>query len=62
MTDSDEQLFGRVRRGDLSAFDELYARYERPLFGLLLASLRNRADAEDAFHEAFLNALKSPDA
>jgi RNA polymerase sigma factor (sigma-70 family) len=57
--DSDERLFARVRSGDLSAFDALYARYERPLFGFLVASLKNRADAEDAFHEAFLNALKS---
>jgi RNA polymerase sigma-70 factor (ECF subfamily) len=59
--DSDERLFARVRSGDLSAFDELYARYERPLYGFLVASLKNRADAEDAFHEAFLNALKSPE-
>jgi RNA polymerase sigma-70 factor (ECF subfamily) len=57
--DSDERLFERVRRGDLSAFDVLYARYEGPLFGFLLASLQNRADAEDAFHESFLNALRS---
>jgi RNA polymerase sigma-70 factor, ECF subfamily len=56
--DSDEQLFARVRSGDLIAFDALYARYERPLYGFLFASLKNRADAEDAFHEAFLNALK----
>jgi RNA polymerase sigma-70 factor (ECF subfamily) len=57
--DSDERLYERVRRGDLSAFDELYARYESPLFGFLRATLGNRADAEDALHEAFLNTLKS---
>jgi RNA polymerase sigma-70 factor (ECF subfamily) len=57
--DSDERLFARVRSGDLSAFDELYARYERALYGFLMASLKNRADAEDVFHDAFLNALKS---
>jgi len=57
--DSDERLFARVRSGDLSAFDELYARYERPLYGFLVASLKNRADAEDVFHDAFLSALKS---
>ncbi len=58
---SDEELFGRVRGGDLAAFDELYARYERSLFGYLLTGLKNRADTEDVFHEAFLNALKHPD-
>jgi RNA polymerase sigma-70 factor (ECF subfamily) len=57
--DSDERLYARVRGGDLAAFDELYARYESPLFGFLSAMLGNRADAEDALHEAFLNALKS---
>ncbi len=57
--DSDERLYERVRQGDLSAFDELYARYESPLFGFLRATLRNRADAEDALHEAFLGTLKS---
>jgi RNA polymerase sigma-70 factor (ECF subfamily) len=59
--ESDEQLFARVRGGDLGSFDLLYARYERSLFGFLFAMLGNRADAEDAFHETFLGTLKSPD-
>jgi RNA polymerase sigma-70 factor (ECF subfamily) len=57
--ESDEQLYARTKRGDMRAFDELYTRYESRLFGFILSQLRNRADAEDAFHEAFLNALKS---
>jgi RNA polymerase sigma factor (sigma-70 family) len=57
--DSDEALYARVKDGDLSAFDTLYERYETRLFGFLLSLLRNRADAEDVFHEAFLRALKS---
>ncbi len=60
MTDSDEALYHRVKQGDMRAFDELYARYETRLFGFLHAQLRSRADAEDVFHETFLNALKSP--
>jgi RNA polymerase sigma-70 factor (ECF subfamily) len=56
---SDEALYVRVRQGDMRAFDELYARYEPRLFGFLLSQLRSREDAEDAFHEAFLRALKS---
>jgi RNA polymerase sigma-70 factor (ECF subfamily) len=57
--DSDEALYARVKQGDLRAFDELYARYEGPLFGFLVSQLRSRADAEDVFHEAFLGTLKS---
>src|SRR5438067_2118929 len=43
----------------MGAFDALYARYETRLFGFLLSQLKSRADAEDAFHEAFMRALKS---
>ena len=57
--DSDEELFRRTREGDMAAFDGLYARYEGPLFGFLLAVLRSREDAEEMFHEAFLAVLKS---
>src|SRR5689334_5155452 len=61
MLDSDEALYLRVRQGDMVAFDALYARYETRLYGFLHNQLRNRADAEDVFHEAFLTALKSRD-
>lgn len=59
--DSDETLYQRVREGDMAAFDELYQRYEVQLFGFLARTLRSREDAEDVFHDAFLNALKSRD-
>ncbi len=57
--DSDEALYRRTRGGDMPAFDTLYARYEKRLFGFMLRMLRNRQDSEDLFHEAFLNVLKS---
>jgi RNA polymerase sigma-70 factor, ECF subfamily len=57
---TDEQLHGRIRDGDLGAFDQLYARYESSLFGFLVSSLRNRTEAEDALHDVFLRALKTP--
>jgi len=56
--DSDAELYERVRRGDMAAFDALYQRHEAPLFGFLLHLLRNRADAEEVFHEAFIAALE----
>lgn len=57
--DSDEELYARVREGDMRSFDVLYARYETRLFGFLLSQLRNRADAEDVLNDAFFRALKS---
>ncbi|MEO6418051.1 MAG: sigma-70 family RNA polymerase sigma factor [Polyangiaceae bacterium] len=59
--ESDEALFARVKLGDIVAFDRLYERYEKRLFGFLLSQLRNRADAEDVLNEAFMSALQSGD-
>ncbi len=56
---SDEVLYHRVRRGDLSAFDTLYSRYERWLFGFICKLVHNHHDAEDLFHEAFVSVLGS---
>ena len=57
--DSDEALYARVKRGDMPAFDELYARHSTRLFGFLRAQLPTRADAEDVLHEAILATLES---
>src|SRR5688572_16178339 len=59
--ESDEALYRRVREGDMGAFDLLYQRYETLLFGYLVRTLRSRADAEDVFHDTFLNTLRSPE-
>jgi RNA polymerase sigma-70 factor, ECF subfamily len=56
---SDEALYGKMAAGDLPAFDELYLRYERRLYGFILRYLPDRAEAEDVFHEAFLGVLRS---
>src|SRR5262249_47898031 len=45
--------------GDLSAFDRLYERYEGPLFGFIRSYLDDKAEAEDVFHEAFMQVLKN---
>lgn len=56
---SDEALLEAWRRGAMSAFDALYARHERPLFGFVVRMLGgDRAEAEDVLHEAFLAVLK----
>jgi RNA polymerase sigma-70 factor (ECF subfamily) len=55
---SDEALYERLIEGDLGAFDELYRRYERPLFGFILRMLPDRQEAEEVFHESFLALLR----
>ena len=57
---ADETLYAQAKGGDMRAFDALYARYEASLFGFLVSHVRDRADAEDLFHETFVNALKAP--
>jgi RNA polymerase sigma-70 factor (ECF subfamily) len=55
---SDEALYARWIAGDLSAFDQLYARFERPLYGFVRAYVRDATEAEDVLHEAFLAVLR----
>jgi RNA polymerase sigma-70 factor (ECF subfamily) len=55
--ESDEALYARWIGGDLRAFDALYARHERPLFGFVRAFVRDQAEAEDVLHEAFMSVL-----
>jgi len=50
---SDAELLARVGEGDREAFETLYRRYVRPLFGLALRRLGDRGQAEDAVQEAF---------
>lgn len=55
---SDEALYERLMAGEMAAFDQLYERYERPLFGFVLKHVRDRAEAEDLLHEAFMGVLR----
>lgn len=57
-TPSDEALIEALRAGDLAAFDGLYARYERRLFGYIVRLVGDRALAEDLFHDVFLGVLE----
>ena len=56
---SDEALFERIARGDMTAFDRLYERFERPLFGFIRAQLGgDAAEAEDVLHETFIAVIR----
>lgn len=50
---TDGILLERIADGDNAAFDTLYRRFARPLFGLALRMLRDRSRAEDAVQETF---------
>ena len=56
---SDADLLRQIARGDRHAFDELYARYARPVFGLALRRLGDRGRAEDAVQETFTSVWRS---
>jgi len=50
---TDGDLLQRIADGDSAAFETLYHRFARPLFGLALRMLRDRSRAEDAVQETF---------
>jgi RNA polymerase sigma-70 factor, ECF subfamily len=50
---TDGELILRTGNGDRGAFETLYRRYSRPVFGLALRRLGDRGRAEDAVQETF---------
>jgi RNA polymerase sigma-70 factor (ECF subfamily) len=50
---TDGELISRSADGDRGAFEVLYKRYSRPVFGLALRRLGDRGRAEDAVQETF---------
>ena len=50
---ADGDLIRRVARRDAAAFEVLYRRFARPVFGLALRRLGDRMAAEDAVQETF---------
>ena len=49
----------RVQRGDVNAFEDLVAAYEKNVFNLALRMTGNAQDAEDMAQEAFIKAYNS---
>lgn len=56
---SDSELLLRVGHGDGGAFEALYRRYARPVFGLALRRLGDRTRAEEAVQETFTSVWRS---
>ncbi|MGH7294784.1 MAG: RNA polymerase sigma factor [Polyangiaceae bacterium] len=51
---TDVELLGRIASGELEAVAELYDRHASMLLGLALRIVRDRAEAEDVIHDAFV--------
>ena len=56
---SDGELIQRAAGGDRGAFEDLYRRYARPVFGFALRRLGDRGRAEDAVQETFASVWRS---
>ena len=56
---SDAELLHRIGQGDRGAFEDLYRRYARTVFGLALRRLGDRGRAEDAVQETFASVWRS---
>ena len=56
---TDSELIQAAATGDQSAFEDLYRRYARPVFGLALRRLGDRGRAEDAVQETFASIWRS---
>ena len=56
---SDGVLIGRIGDGDRDAFERLYRRYARAVFGLALRRLGDRDRAEEAVQETFASVWRS---
>jgi len=56
---SDAELIQQTATGDRGAFEDLYRRYARPVFGMALRRLGDRGRAEDAVQETFASIWRS---
>ena len=57
MTEADNELVQRAKKGDLQAFETLATRHERQVYGLAMRMLRQEQDAEDITQQTFLSAI-----
>ena len=58
MTRTDEELVASATAGDLESFNQLVARWERPIYALAYRTLGRDEDARDVVQEAFLRAYR----
>ena len=61
-TRTDEELVALATAGDLDCFNQLVARWERPIYALAFRTLGREEEARDVVQEAFLRAWRFRDA
>jgi RNA polymerase sigma-70 factor (ECF subfamily) len=57
--DTDKELVKRVQRGDLAAFDMLFARYQTKILNLIGRYVRDSEEVQDVAQEAFIKAYRA---
>lgn len=58
---NDEELVKRVKNGDIDAFEEIIAKYEKRVFGLIYNVIKNENEIEDVAQEVFMKVYKNID-
>ncbi len=58
MTCTDEELVARSASGDADSFNQLIARWERPIYALAYRVIGREEDARDVCQETFLRAFR----
>ncbi|MEA1929102.1 MAG: RNA polymerase sigma factor [Candidatus Auribacterota bacterium] len=58
MPQTDEQLIELCKEDDISALEELLARYRNPLMGFIYSVIRDYHQAQDIFQETFIRVYR----
>lgn len=61
MTNSNTELVKLLKNGDMSAFDIIYKKYSRRLYGFIFRYIKQGADTEEIVQEVFMKIWKSRD-
>ena len=56
---NDEELVEKVKNGDIDAFEEVIAKYEKRVFSLIYNMLKNDNDIEDIAQEVFVKVYRN---
>ena len=57
--DTDKELVKRVQKGDLTAFDMLFSRYQGKILNLISRYVRDTEEVQDVAQEAFIKAYRA---
>lgn len=56
---NDEELMSAFQQGDDSAFEQLYTRYQRPIFQYIFRRMADRSRAEELTQEVFMGLIRA---